>query len=310
MQRLAILTAFATAAAVWMATQQRPLVAFQSEPESQQPVPADDSAAPAGDSPGTVNDPAGTPGAEQPAAVPASPPPDPAIVAAAEQLLRDARDRLYAYPAVRATFVERATIGNRRFSASGSYLSGKYPALKLEYRVQVGGSEGILKEVCDGNVLRTSKEIRPVGAGTDEPTLSHWSRKDINQILEASSAEGTPVAAVLEAELSLGGIPTLLTSIERTMLFDSLRHQTWHGRPVTVIEGGWRPEAIQRIVRQMGPQIQQIGNFIPDRVRVYFDEQTMFPTRILYRKRVGEGPAAYVPLLSLEFTDVRFPSEV
>jgi hypothetical protein len=310
MQRLAILSALAIASMGWLMLQQRPLVAFQAEPEADQQVPASNAAEPAAPGEEPVAEPPSPSGTTPPPAAPPKPPADPAIVAAAEQLLRDARDRLYAYPAVRAKFIERATIGNRRFSASGSYLSGKYPSLKLEYRVQIGGSEGVLKEVCDGNVLRTSKEIHAVGSGSDEPSVSQWTRKDINEILRVTKTEGTPDAAMLQAELSLGGIPSLLTSFERTMLFESLKHQTWQGRPVIVIEGGWRLETIQRIAQQMGPQLQTIANLIPDRVRVYFDEQTLFPTRVLYRKQLATDPPSFVPMLSIEFTDVEFPAEV
>lgn len=310
MQRLAILSTLAIASTGWLMLQQRPLVAFQAEPEAEKQVTASGTAEPAAPREEPAAEPAAPSGTTQPPAAPPRPPADPAIVAAAEQLLRDARDRLYAYPAVRATFIERATIGNRRFSASGSYLSGKYPSLKLEYRVQIGGSEGVLKEVCDGNVLRTSKEIHAVGSGSDEPSLSQWTRKDINEILRVTKGEGTPDAAMLQAELSLGGIPSLLTSFERTMLFDSMKNQTWQGRPVIVIEGGWRQETVQRIAQQMGPQLQTIANLIPDRVRVYFDEQTLFPTRVLYRKQVAADPPSYVPMLSIEFTDVEFPAEV
>jgi hypothetical protein len=241
MQRLAILTILTLATAAGLLLQQSRLAAFQAEPQSQQQVesaepPAADAIAP------TTQDDASAPAESEPApAVAAEPPPDPAVVAAAETLLRDAPDRLYAYRSVRAKFSEKATIGARRFTASGSYLSGAFPALKLEYRVQIGGSEGVLIEVCDGNVLRTSTEVRPIGGKNAEPTLSQWTRKDINQILEASYVEGTPDQAILQAELSLGGIPTLLASLERTMIFDTVREQSWQGKPMTVIEGGWRP---------------------------------------------------------------------
>jgi hypothetical protein len=305
MQRLAIFTVCAVVATCWIALQQHHAAAYQTEPEPQQSVASENQAATGQDGTTPATDPTPPTSTEAQPAAPVETPPDPAIVAAAETLLRDARDRLYAYHSVRATFVERANLGNRRFAAKGAYLSGDFPQLKLEYRIQIGGSEGVLIEVCDGNVLRTSKEIRPIDGAAGEPTLSHWTRKDIKQILEASYVEGTPDAAVLQAELSLGGVPTLLASLERTMLFDTVREQTWQGRPTTVIEGGWRTAAISRIAQQMGPSIQQVVQFIPDRVRIYFDKQTLFPTRILYRKQVSANPVAFIPLLSIEFTDIR-----
>jgi hypothetical protein len=306
MQRLAIFTAFALMIAAWLAMNQQRLAAFQAEPQSQQQVEsaADPAASPAdsGTTPPQEN--------EAAPAVAAEPAADPAVVAAAEKLLRDARDRLYATKpntGIRAKFVERANIGNRRFAAEGTYLQGPFPSLRLEYRVQIGGSEGVLLEVCDGNVLRTSKEVRPIGSKNAEATLSQWTRKDINLILEASGTgtEGTPDQVILQAELSLGGIPTLLTSLERTMVFDTLREQPWQGKPMTVIEGGWRSEKLSQVAAQMGATPQSIAALVPDRVRVYFDKETQFPMRILYRKRTNLQPPTYVPLMSIEFTDVQ-----
>jgi hypothetical protein len=307
MQRFAILSAFATAVAFWLAMNQQRLVAFQSETQAQQQVetanPAEgDPAAPVAES---AASPAGD--AEAVPAAAAEPAPDPAVVAAAEKLLRDARDRLYSVErekGIRAKFVEQASIGNRQFVAEGTYLQGPFPSLRMEYRVQIGGSEGVLVEVCDGNVLRTSKEVRPIGSKNAEPTLSQWTRKDINQILEASYVEGTPDQAILQAELSLGGIPTLLASLERTMLFDTVREQQWKGKPMTVIEGGWRPEQLSKVAAQMGASAQSVASFVPDRVRIYFDKETLFPTRILYRKLVSLQPRRYAPLMSIEFSDV------
>lgn len=305
MQRLAILTIFTLTAAVWGAQQQSRVAAFQTEPQSQQPVTPENTQAPGADA--TSSDEANASRASQPA--PAEPVADPAIVAKAEQLLREARDRLYDSKSVRATFTERANFGTRRFAAKGSYLSGPFPALRLEYRVQIGGSEGVLIEVCDGTLLRTSKEIRPIDAKSTAPTVSQWARKDIKQILLATNTPDVTDSAKLQAELSLGGIPTLLTSLERTMQFDVYREQQWQEQPVIVIEGGWRPEALNRVVQSLGAPMQQLAGLIPDRVRIYFDPQTLFPKRILYRKKIALTPPTFVPLMALEFSDIQLNQE-
>jgi len=313
MKRLAILSAFATVAALWLANNQQRLIAFQAEPQSQQQVEADSPAAGDPAAAGAETPAAPTGEAEASAAAAAEPAPDPSVVAEAERLLRDARDRLYSTKpntGIRAKFVEQANIGNRQFVAEGTYLQGPFPSLRMEYRVQIGGSEGVLVEVCDGNVLRTSKEVRPIGSKNAEPTLSQWTRKDINQILEASYVEGTPDQAILQAELSLGGIPTLLASLERTMLFDTVREQPWKGKPMTVIEGGWRSEQLSKVAAQMGANAQAVASFVPDRVRIYFDQETLFPMRILYRKLVSLQPRRYAPLMSIEFTDVELNAPV
>ncbi|MFO1096197.1 MAG: hypothetical protein U0992_23255 [Planctomycetaceae bacterium] len=102
----------------------------------------------------------------------------------------------------------------------------------------------------------------------------------------------------------------MLTSLERTMLFDSYREQSWQGQPTIVIEGGWRPTALNRVVQNLGAPIQSLAGLIPDRVRIYFDPHTLFPIRILYRKQVALTPPAFVPLMALEFSDIHFNEDV
>lgn len=309
MQRLAILTFLTLSAAGWMALQQQRLAAFQTEPAAQQPVATDSTAPPAGQPAADPNAPDNPQASPTP---PVEPPPDPAIVAKAEQLLREARDRLYACKSVRANFTEHASIGGRKFTAKGTYLAGLPfpPALRLEYRIRVGDSEGVLIEVSDGNVLRTSKEIRPVDPNSKDPVISQWTRKDISQILKAADSPDLPDEAILQAELSLGGIPTLLASLERSVTFDTYREQTWQGQPAILIEGRWRQDFMQRVAQGFGGQLQSVANLLPDRVRIYFDPQTLFPTRILYRKRISLSPPAYVPLMSIEFSDIRLNEPV
>jgi hypothetical protein len=55
----------------------------------------------------------------------------------------------------------------------------------------------------------------------------------------------------------------------------------------------------------MGAPAQSLFQLMPDRVRIYFDKGTMFPTRFLYRKLAARNPDVYVPLLSIEFTEIR-----
>jgi hypothetical protein len=43
---------------------------------------------------------------------------------------------------------------------------------------------------------------------------------------------------------------------------------------------------------------------MPEQVRIYFDEETLFPMRILYLKQATEKPKTFRAVLSLEFTDV------
>jgi hypothetical protein len=240
------------------------------------------------------------------------PPIDPEVAAAAIKLLRDARDRLYNYESVRANVAERSTLGNRRFSAEGTYLTGKFPRLRLEFRVRVGDSEGTLIEVCDGQVLRTAKEVRKFGADGAASAAQEVqvSRKDVEKILRATEHDNMPPEAIQQAELGLGGLPTLLTSLERTLEFEASRQETYQGRPIIVLQGRWKPEFLKELSGQLGETAAAFSTFLPDRVRVCLEQETLFPTRILYLKQVTVNPVTYRALLSLEFSDVQFDQPV
>jgi hypothetical protein len=216
---------------------------------------------------------------------------------------------LYAWSSVEATLVQRASFGRRRFRAEGTYQTGTFPQLRLEYRIRVGESEGVVLEVCDGQILLTHKYIQPVGAAPDEidPSQYQVSRKDVRRILQASDVAGTPPQAVLQAELGIGGLPALLASIERTMEFESLQQQEYAGESYIVVQGRWRQEYLQKLDTdpQLAQAVQQIAPFMPSRVRVYLNQETLFPERILYLQHASIDPVTYHAIMSIEFQDVK-----
>ncbi len=231
----------------------------------------------------------------------------------AVELLRNARDRLYAYRSVRAKLSEQAQFGERRFTAEGRYVAGPFPTLRLEFEVRLGDTVGSLLEVCDGQVLRTRKEVRkatPEGAPAPPNPQVQVTRKDVQQILTATRKGDTPPEAVLSAELGIGGLPALLASLERTTDFNVQRTDDYQGRTFVVIQGQWKPDYLEKLKAQLGAAVQTAGMFVPDQVRVYFDQETLFPTRILYLKQASATPRTFRPMLTLEFTDVVLNEEV
>ncbi len=304
MHRLIILPILAVAAAGGGVLVARHVVAWQAE-----------SAAPQEDAPNS--DPAGAEETDADTSEPAAEPePDPEIVAAAANLLEAARDKLYGYRSVQAKMTETASFGARRFSAEGEYISGVFPQMWLEYRVQVGESEGRLLEICDGQILFTEKEVRPIGSTApaslgSQDTQIQVTRKDVKQIFD-TIGRGTdiPPEAIVEAELSLGGLPTLLASLQRTMLFDAVKEGTYQGHPYTILQGRWKEEYLMQLSQQMGQAAQALAPFMPDRVRVYLDGETQFPTRILYLKQATVEPVTYQAIMTLEFTDVVLNEEI
>ena len=234
---------------------------------------------------------------------------DPKVAAEAASLLQQARDRLYSYRTVDATLVERAAFGNRRMKAEGRYQAGAFPYLRVEYTFRVGESEGVLQEVCDGQILRTSRHIQPVGAEPDsvDPSQYQVTRKDVGQILQASGGEGSSAAAILQAEMGIGGLPALLASIERCMEFDTVQRQMYQGKSYQVLEGRWKQEFLERLNKspEMAAIAQQVVPFMPDRVAIYLHEETKFPMRILYLKQVTADPVTHRAVMSIEFSDVK-----
>lgn len=229
-----------------------------------------------------------------PAAQPADNKDDKTDAAAAEAglaYLRKAHEALVQHTSIQANLVEQVAIGNRRFQIEGSYV-GAGLKLRLEFKVQIaGGASGALLEVCDGDVLWSRMDL---------PDSRRVTRRDVRQILKAVTTSKSVPDGVLLAELGLGGLPALLSSLERTMTFTRLQEETIADRPLVVLHGAWKPEFAGRWPRDAAGQLP---SYIPDEVRVFFDRETLFPARLLYLKREADGKGLD-PLVSLEFRDV------
>jgi hypothetical protein len=57
----------------------------------------------------------------------------------------------------------------------------------------------------------------------------------------------------------------------------------------------------------MGPQL---GNFLPDQVRIAFDDETMVPRQILYLKLASEERKTYRPILTVNILEVQVGGNV
>jgi hypothetical protein len=252
------------------------------------------------------------------AAAPATDPP-PIANEEATSLIREARDRLTHWQSVQARIVERVDIADRRFKAEGLYMSGEFPRTRLEYKLEVGDTEGSLLEVCDGQVLHVLRTIQrkaeaKPGSKDDaakggEPQLKplvEAVRRDVQKILRAAPAAPDVALPMHAANLGLGGLTALLSSLERTMVFESMTDETHDGRTFHILQGRWKPEALSSIMAKLGPVANQLSNFVPDKVRVDLDAESLFPVRILYLKQVDPARKAYRPWVSLEFHDVQF----
>ncbi len=213
--------------------------------------------------------------------------------------LGTARDRLISYRSVEAQMVETVDLGLRRFRLKGSYLQGTDLKLRLEYDLLVGNTEAHLVEVCDGQILWTHQKIG------DEERVT---RRNVRQILTAASSAGKTPQNLLTAELGLGGLPGLLAGIQKSVQLEKQWDQDVNEQTFVVIEGGWKKNFRSKFLGPDPDPNQPLPAFVPDQVRIYFEQESLFPRRILYLKHSEDGTRR--PMVTLDFVDVRWDVEL
>ncbi len=211
----------------------------------------------------------------------------------AKTTLDQARQKLLSYRSIKAKLTETVALTNRRFTVNGAYLQGSAPDLKLrlEFQVKVGDSEGSLLEVCDGQVLWSRHRV---GAET------HITRRDVRQILQAAAKSGL-AENLITVELGFGGLPGLMASIEKSIQFDQRKEESFESRRLIVLEGGWKPDML-KMWKGNRPNAS-LPDYVPSRVRLFFDAESLFPQRILYLGRNAEQVLR--PMVSLDFNNVQ-----
>lgn len=207
--------------------------------------------------------------------------------AEAKAFYQQARRKLRSYKTIRASLEEKVVIGGRRFKVNGSYVQasgtqGDEIKLRLEFRISLGAKEsgalqGELEQVSDGEILWTRHTI---GKKT------RVSRRNIRQILDAAKARGNTSPDNLVAQLGLGGLPALLASIERNMVFESITEEVLSGKSFTVISATWSQEYLERSLKLSKETIsKRLPEYIPDSMQIYFEKGNLFPRRIVYLKK-------------------------
>lgn len=225
----------------------------------------------------------------------------------AVELLGQARDRLFRGTSVRADMRQYVDFGGQTFTGEGSYAAGADFRYRLEFRVQLGDSEGRFLEVCDGQILHTRRQIGKIAKGKEALTQSpsvELTRRDIQKILKETRKNLDVPGALHAAEMGIGGLPSVLASLERTMIFESATQSRHEDRDVWILEGRWNPKQKDALLGKMGPLSGQLAGFMPDRVRIYLDAESLFPKRFLYMKRSSATQETFRPMLVVEFYNV------
>ena len=210
--------------------------------------------------------------------------------------LQQAHDKLNGYRFIDAKLDQTVRVGDRQFRMSGRYLKGADLKLRLEYDVQVGGTSGKLIEVCDGQLLWTHTDV----GGQQRVT-----RRNVQQIISAASQAGFSSQNVLTAELGLGGLQGLLASLQKSIQFDAQWEQDASDRTFVVIEGVWKRSFRDKFLGPNAPADRPMPPAVPDQVRLYFEQDSLFPRRIVYLKK--EDDDRRLPMVTIDFTEVTWP---
>lgn len=213
-------------------------------------------------------------------------------------LLEEARKQLRSYRSIKADLTETVLFGPQTFRAEGSYLQRGESEILFEFKVTIDGADGKplignLLEVCNGQILWMSYKVGPDLQVT---------RRNIEQIMEAARESPSIDSELLTSQLGLGGISGLLASMQRSMAFESISLETVDGNQYQMIEGGWSGEYLEKLKPPGAGENFVLPNYVPDRVRIFFDEKSKFPRRILYLKTI-EGKSR--PMLALDFFNVQ-----
>ena len=225
----------------------------------------------------------------------------------AVKTIRLARDRLFHHQSVSADMEQLVSLGAYKFRSEGKYFSGAGFKSRLEYEVKLAKMQGKFLEVCDGQILHTRRQIGKVSnnpLASEAPDVE-LSRRDIQKILKETRQNLDKPEALHAAEIGIGGLPAVLASLESSMTFDAIKTETIDDQKYTVVQARWKDGKQQELLTQVGPQLGQIQGYMPDLVRIYLMQETLFPARILYLKQVSAKRDTYKPFMTIEFKNIK-----
>ena len=226
----------------------------------------------------------------------------------AEEVVRQAREGLLARESVQADLSQQVSLNGFRFQSSGKLFAGPEFRFRLEYEVQLADLQGSFLEICDGQVLHTRRQIAKKSTGlvsTEVPDVE-FTRRDIQKILRETGKNLDKSEVLHAAEIGIGGLPAVLASLERSMVFDAIREVTEDGKTYQVVQGRWNESRREELLTRIGGLAGQVAGFMPDMVRVYFEQESLFPERFQYLKQVSPERETYRPILTVQFDNIRF----
>lgn len=213
----------------------------------------------------------------------------------AKKLFESAREKL-ANRMYRAKIEQKLSFPNRTIHAKGEILRGTKYQMRLEFEVKSGGTTGKLLQVSNGDKLWTERKVNNVTKLTVQ---------DVKEILSKVGANPGPDNLVV-AEMGLGGITSLLASLDRTMDFGKPQSVVIDGEELFRVDGQFNKKFKDRIM-ETAKVAKGLPDYIPDGARVYFDRDD-FPRRIQYLKEEPDHDVLK-PIVTLDFLDVEWLTE-
>jgi hypothetical protein len=114
----------------------------------------------------------------------------------------------------------------------------------------------------------------------------------------------------------IAGLPKLLAGLREYFVFTKMENGFLGPTAVWSLQGTWRPERLSALFPDQATLLAG-GTFdfgkqpqAPQHVVVFINQETMFPQRIEYHRRIGKGEGVdgvgFIPTSTLEFLDVQF----
>ncbi len=239
---------------------------------------------------------------------------DEAAKKTAAQVLDDAIASLTKYSSIQADLHETVSMGTRRFTAKGSYVQGPNNQLRLNLEInpveEVAAPAEGEKKAAPGDTKKKSNSVLQVSDGRmlwTQWTLdgkSRVERRDIQEITKALAGSKRWTPQQLLSDMGLGGVPALLTSMKKRMVFKGVRTEEIDGKPFVVIQGRWNQTQLRVFNADPAESDPILESFLPEYVRIFFEKESLFPCRIMFLKRHPNPKTRTArPLVTLDLTN-------
>lgn len=230
--------------------------------------------------------------------------------AAAEELLTDSKAilkraivQLHSESRFQASVRHKIHMFDQQLVGTGHYRqfgNDSIKRLRFELKTQVGEKTSSVIQVCDGRHLWTRENL------TEGTTLSRIDVRFIqDELAEYERDNGVgKFTANWGANIAMGGLPRLLTSIDLCFDFRSVKEATYEDIPVWVMVGTWKSEVKERIIEQFNSGTQ-LPAHLPDAVQLVLGrdvEYKFIPREIQYLRILADQTAK--PMVSLQLYDI------